>query len=71
MTRKSASSLSTMYLKNGKTTKEEVLSLFGEPMHIDKDTSNRDRYIFEKNNTRLEVSFKNGVVWSSRIDSVN
>ncbi len=71
MSRKSAASLSSIYLKNGKTTKAEVVSLFGEPMHIDKDTSGKDRYIFEERGSRLEVSFKNDVVWSSRLDSVN
>jgi hypothetical protein len=66
-----AASLSTSYLMNGETTKAKVTSLYGEPMHIDKDTSNRDRYIFEKNGTRLEISFENDVVWSSHSDSVN
>ncbi len=66
-----AASLSSAYLMNGETTKTEVISLFGEPAHIDKDTSNRDRYIFEKNGTRLEVSFENDVMWSNHSDSVN
>jgi hypothetical protein len=66
-----AASLNSAYLMNGQTTKAEVTSLYGEPIHIDKDTSNRDRYIFEKNGTRLEVSFENDAVWSSHSDSVN
>ena len=66
-----AASLDNIYLMNGDTTKTKVISLFGEPVHIDKDTSNRDRYVFEKNGTRLEVSFENDVVWSSHSDSVN
>ncbi len=60
-----AASLNSAYLMNGETTKAKVISLYGEPMHIDKDTSNRDRYIFDKNGIRLEVSFENDVVWSS------
>ncbi len=60
-----AASLSSTYLMNGETTKAEVIRLYGEPMHIDKDTSNRDRYIFEKDGIALEVSFDNDVVWSS------
>ena len=66
-----AASLDNIYLMNGETTKEKVISLFGDPMQIDKDTTNRDRYIFEKKGTRLEVSFENDVVWSSHTDSVN
>ena len=66
-----AVSLDNIYLMNGETTKGKVISLFGDPMQIDKDTSNRDRYIFEKNGTRLEVSFENDVVWSSHSDSIN
>ena len=66
-----AASLNSAYLMNGETTKAKAISLFGEPVHIDKDTSNRDRYIFEKKGTRLEVSFENDVVWSSHSDSVN
>jgi hypothetical protein len=66
-----AASLSSSYLMNGATSKAKVISRFGEPIHIDKDTSGRDRYIFEKNGTRLEVSFENNVVWSSHRDSVN
>ncbi len=66
-----AASLNSAYLMNGETSKAKVIGLFGEPIHIDKDTSNRDRYVFEKNGTRLEVSFENDVVWSSHSDSVN
>ena len=66
-----AASLNSTHLMNGQTTKAEVTSLYGEPIHIDKDTSNRDRYIFEKNGTRLEISFENDVMWSNHRDSVN
>lgn len=66
-----AASLSNSYLMNGETTKAKVISLYGEPMHIDKDTSNRDRYIFEKDGIRLEVSFENDVVWSSHNEHQN
>ena len=66
-----AASLSTVGILNGETTKAEVMSLHGEPMHIDKDTSNRDRYIYEKNESRLQVTFENDVVWNSLSDSLN
>jgi hypothetical protein len=66
-----AASLSNSYLMNGETTKAKVTSLYGEPAHIDKDTSNRDRYIFEKDGIRLEVSFENDVVWSSHNEHQN
>jgi hypothetical protein len=66
-----AASLSSVGIINGETTKAEITSKFGEPMHIDKDTSNRDRYVYEKNQSRLQVSFENDVVWNSLSDSLN
>ena len=66
-----AASFSSMHLVRGETTKAKVISLFGEPTHIDKDTSNRDRYIYEKNGSRLHVSFEKEVLWNSFSDSLN
>jgi hypothetical protein len=71
MSNRSAARLNSMYLTNGKTTKAEVVRLFGEPGDISRDQSGNEKYIYEKNGTRLDVTFKNDVVWSSHEDSAN
>ena len=55
-----AASLNSTHLMNGQTTKAEVISLFGEPQ----DKSN-DKFIYQEDSVRLDVSFKNDVVSSS------
>ncbi len=55
-----AASLNNTHLMNGETTKAEVISLFGEPQ----DKSN-DKFIYQEDSVRLDVSFKNDVVSSS------
>ncbi len=55
-----AASLNSTYLMNGQTTKAEVISMLGEPS----DKSN-DKFIYQEDSVRLDVSFKNDVVSSS------
>lgn len=67
-----AVSLNPAVLWYGMTTKENVMTLYGDPMHADKDRIGRDRFIYEKEGIRLEVLFdENDVVWSSYSDLVN
>ncbi len=61
-----AASLNSAYLLNGETTKAEVISMFGEP----KDKSN-EKFIYQKDSVRLDVSFKNDVVSSSHQNTDN
>ncbi len=60
-----AASLSTTYLMNGETTKSEVISRFGEPTLMDKDIYGNDKAIYQDGADRLDVTFKDDVVWSS------
>ncbi len=64
-----AASLSSMRLFNGHTTKSDVVSLFGEPENISKDQSGREKYIYDRNGSRLDVTFDNDVVWDNHQDS--
>jgi hypothetical protein len=67
-----AVTLNSAGLMYGETSKENVISLYGWPMYMDKDTSGMDRYIYEKDGIRLEVSFdENDVVWSSQEEHLN
>jgi hypothetical protein len=64
-----AAKINSLYLINGETSKAKVLSLFGEPEHITKDQSNREKFVYERDGARLEVTFDKDVVWHSRDDS--
>ncbi len=66
-----AASLSSTRIMNGETSRADVESLFGEPIHSGKDVSGKEKISYEKDGTTLDVTFKNGVVWYSREDSVN
>ena len=66
-----AASLSSTGIMNGETTKAEVTSKFGEPTSSSRDASGNEKYIYVKDGSRLDVSFKNDVVWNSRDDSAN
>jgi hypothetical protein len=61
-----ATSLNSTHLMNGKTTKAEVISMLGEP----NDKSN-DKFIYQEDSVRLDVSFKNDVVSSSHQNNDN
>ncbi len=66
-----AASLSNTYLMNGATTKADVISKFGEPVHMDKDIYGNEKFIYEEDAVRLDVTFKNDVVWSSHQNTDN
>jgi hypothetical protein len=60
-----AFTLNSAGLWYGVTTKENVISLYGKPMHVDKVASGMDKYIYEKDGIRLEISLFNDIVWTS------
>ncbi len=60
-----AASLNSTHLMNGETTKAEVISRFGEPAHMDKDIYGNEKVIYQRGADRLDVTFKNDIVWSS------
>ena len=66
-----AADLNSAYIMNGKTSKAEILSLFGEPGDISKDGAGRDKYIYVRDGSRLDVTFNGDVVWDSQDDSAN
>ena len=66
-----AASLSSVGIINGESSKADVVSLFGEPGITSKDQSGNEKYIYEQDGTRLDVTFKNDVVWDSHEDSAN
>lgn len=66
-----AARLNTAYLMNGETTKADVISKFGEPAHMDKDIYGNEKFIYEEDAVRLDVTFKNDVVWSSHQNTDN
>ncbi len=59
-----AASLNAASLMSGETTKAEVISMFGEPVEIDKTVYGDEKLIFVEDSVRLDVIFKNGVIWS-------
>ena len=48
-----AVTLNSAGLWPGVTTKENVISLYGEPMHMDEDAFGLDRYSYEKDGISL------------------
>ncbi len=55
---------------NGKTTKEDVLKWLGEPNNRSTDNLGNEKWMYfssivEYDETRLDVTFKEGVVYSS------
>ncbi len=67
-----AVSLNPALLWYGVTTKGNVITLYGDPMRVEKDRIGRDRFIYEKGGIRLEVLFdENNVVWGTNSDLVN
>ncbi len=60
-----AASLNSTHLMNGETTKSEVFSKFGEPTNMSKDLYGNEKVIYQEGADRLDVTFKNDVVWSS------
>ena len=66
-----AARLNSAHLLYGNTTKEEVISKFGEPAHMDKDIYGNEKFIFQEDSVRLDVSFNNDVVSSSHQNNDN
>ena len=55
---------------NGKTTKEDILMWLGEPNNRSTDNLGNEKWMYfssnvESDETRLDVTFKEGVVYSS------
>ncbi len=57
---------------NGKTTKEDILRWLGEPNNRSTDNLGNEKWMYfsaivESDETRLDVTFKEGVVYSSNL----
>ncbi len=55
---------------NGKTTKEDILKWLGEPYNRSTDNLGNEKWMYfssnvESDETRLDITFKEGVVYSS------
>ena len=58
----------SVHITNGKTTKAEVLELFGEPKEMSTNLYGKEVYRY-MDRSRLDITFDNDVVWSSIDDS--
>ena len=59
-----AASINSTHLMNGETTKAEVISMYGEPVEMDKTVYGDEKLIYVKDSVRLDLTFKNDVLWS-------
>ena len=66
-----AADLNEIYIMNGETTKSDVLKLFGEPDNISTDIAGREKVMYEREGSFLEVTFDKDVAWDHLGDSAN
>jgi len=57
------------HISIGRTTQDEVLKSFGPPTFVTKDLAGNDMFEYFSHVGRITIAFKEGVVWSSRVES--
>ncbi len=64
-------SLNPLFIIYGRSTKSDVVNMWGEPQNIAKDPLGKERFIYDRSGGCLDITFDKNVVWDSHECSAN